>query len=209
MHGFGSCYNSANPCNSIDYHKKPGKPPALIKTMKDANVARDDLYKSGTIHTNQGEPPNSISKPTPRGRQVAAKPITKGKLLRAGGPGGGPSKLASHSAQSRPAAAGARPSGNDSRPVPQPLAALNGAGYGAGGPSMRVAPPPPPVAAPVVSQDPMARALYDFSGQSAGEMSVKKDDMIVVVRKETNGKPASRCPRDFACRVLENDALLG
>src|SRR4051794_4022003 len=85
---------------SIEYNKKPGKP-AVVKVVKDPNVPRDDLYKSGTIHTNQGEPPNSVSKPTPRGKQVTARPITKGKLLRPGGPNGGPSKLASRPAQSR------------------------------------------------------------------------------------------------------------
>jgi hypothetical protein len=87
--------------SSIEYNKKPGKP-AQVKVVKDATVPRDDLYKSSTIHTGPGEPPNSISKPTPKGKQIAAKPITKGKLLRPGGPGGGPSKLASRPAQPRP-----------------------------------------------------------------------------------------------------------
>jgi myosin I len=64
-------------------------------------VPRDDLYKSGTIFTGPGEPPNSQSRPTPRGKQVAGKPITKGKLLRPGGPGGGPSKLATRPAERR------------------------------------------------------------------------------------------------------------
>ncbi|KAJ8613177.1 hypothetical protein MRB53_037043 [Persea americana] len=77
----------------IEYAKKPGKV-SLVKTVKDPSVPRDDLYKSGTIHTSQGEPPNSVSKRTPRGRQIAAKAITKGKLLRPGGPGGGPVKAA-------------------------------------------------------------------------------------------------------------------
>ena len=93
-----SCLTS----NRIEYNKKPGKP-TTINVIKDPSVPRDDLYKSGTIHTGPGEPPNSQSRPTPRGKQVAGKPITKGKLLR---PGGGPSKLAS-----RPA---------DSGPVPRP-----------------------------------------------------------------------------------------
>ncbi|KAJ4336454.1 class II myosin, partial [Ascochyta clinopodiicola] len=86
--------------DTINYNKKPGKP-AQVKVIKDPS-ARVDLYKSGTVHTGQGEPPNSVSKPTPKGKQVAAKPITKGKLLRPGGPGGGPSKLASRPAQPRP-----------------------------------------------------------------------------------------------------------
>jgi myosin-1 len=183
----------------LEYNKKPGKP-AVIKTMKDPSIARDDLYKSGTIHTGPGEPANSQSKPTPRGKQIAAKPITTGKLLRPGGPGGAPSKLASRPApqsrpvQSRPvptpAAANNRfPSASDSRPVPQPLAALNGSAHNRqqSGSSMRAPPPPPPAPAPV-AQDPTCKALYDFAGQGAGEMSVTKGDVIIIVRKETNGK---------------------
>jgi hypothetical protein len=30
--------------------------------------------------------------------------------------------------------------------------------------------------------------MYDFAGQSQGEMTVKKGDVIIVVRKEPNGK---------------------
>lgn len=80
----------------------------MIKVVKDNTVPRDDIYKSGTIHTGQGEPPNSVSRPTPKPRQVASKPITNGKLLRPGGPKGGPSKF-----PSRPAAA--------TRPTPQQI----------------------------------------------------------------------------------------
>jgi myosin-1 len=178
---------------SIEYNKKPGKP-AVVKTQKDPNVPRDDVYKSGTIHTGQGEPPTSVSRPTPRGKSVA-RPITKGKLLRPGGPGGGPSKLASRPAQPRvtPASANQASRIETSRPVPQPLAALNGSAHARNSSSSSSRappppPPPPPSAAPV-SQDPMCRALYDFAGQSQGEMTVKKGDIVVIVRKETNGKP--------------------
>ncbi|KAI9698497.1 MAG: class II myosin [Candelina mexicana] len=117
----------------IEYNKKPGKP-ATIKAVKDNTVQRDDLYKSGTIHTGQGEPPNAVSRPTPRPKQVAGKPITKGKLLRPGGPGGGPSKLASRSAATRPVPQAAPQPANQPvarttphqvpsqpRPVPQPV----------------------------------------------------------------------------------------
>jgi len=185
--------------NTLEYNKKPGKP-AAIKTMKDPSVPRDDLYKSGTIHTGPGEPANSQSRPTPRGRQIAAKPITKGKLLRPGGPGGAPSKLASRPAQPRPvqsrpvptpAAASNRFPAADTRPVPQPLAALNGSAHNrqTSGSSMRAPPPPPPAPAPApIAQVPTCKALYDFAGQSAGEMSVAKGDVIIIVRKETNGK---------------------
>lgn len=190
--------------HSIEYNKKPGKP-AQVKVIKDPAVPRDDLYKSSTIHVGPGEPPNSISKPTPKGKQIAAKPITKGKLLRPGGPGGGPSKLASRPAQPRPvptpAAAQPRPvpaaipaATQQPRPVPQPVAALsNGTGHArnASASSTRVPPPPPPPgppAAPPAPKEPTYKALYDFAGQSAGELSIRKDELILITQKENNGK---------------------
>lgn len=179
--------------DSIEYNKKPGKL-AQVKVIKDPAVARDDLYKSGTIHTGPGEPPSSTSRPTPKGKQVAAKPITRGKLLRPGGPGGGPSKLASRPAQPRQTQPIATPAASSQpRPVPQPVAALsNGIGHARNesSSSVRAPPPPPPVAAvpaPPAPKEPTYRALYDFAGQSAGELSVKKDEIILVTQKESNG----------------------
>ena len=87
----------------VQYNKKPGKP-ASVKVQKDPAVPRDDIYKSGVIRVGPGESPNSVSRPTPRGKAVA-RPITTGKLLRPGGPGGQPAKNRS---QPRPAPA-ARP----------------------------------------------------------------------------------------------------
>jgi myosin-1 len=187
--------------SSIEYNKKPGKP-AQVKVVKDATVPRDDLYKSSTIHTGPGEPPNSISKPTPKGKQIAAKPITKGKLLRPGGPGGGPSKLASRPAQPRPvptpAAAQPKPMPatmpvpmQQSGPVSQPVSALsNGTGHAGNASAGRIPPPPPPPgppAAPPAPKEPTYKALYDFAGQSAGELSIRKDEIILVTQKENNG----------------------
>ncbi|KAF1989576.1 hypothetical protein K402DRAFT_444649 [Aulographum hederae CBS 113979] len=172
---------------TIDYNKKPGKA-AVVKAVIDPQVPRDDLYKSGTIHVAQGEPPNSVSRPTPKGKQIAAKPITKGKLLRPGGPGGGPSKLASRPAQPRPtpqpAAQRAQP-----KPVPQPVAALNGTGHArnTSASSARAPPPPPPPAAAAAPKEPVYRAMYDFQGQTGGELSVGKDELVLVTQKETNG----------------------
>lgn len=94
--------------DTIEYNKKPGKV-ATVKAIKDSTVARDDLYKSGKIHTGPGEPPNSTSKPTPKGKQVAAKPVKSGKLLKPSGGG----KLSS---AARPQAAQSRRA-----PPPQPL----------------------------------------------------------------------------------------
>ena len=201
----------------IEYNKKPGKP-AVIKVVKDNAVSRDDLYKSGTIHTGQGEPPNSRSRPTPRAKQIPGKPITNGKLLRPGGPNGGPSKLASRPNVARsvpqqpprqqqllpqtrsipqPSMSQPRPMSQatttQARSVPQPLAAVNGTNHGrsSSGSSMGRAPPPPP---PPTSNPPAAkkdlwRVLYDFGGQAGNELSISKDELIEVLKKEDNGKP--------------------
>ena len=174
-------------------------------------MSRDDLYKSGTIHTSQGEPANSVSRPTPKGKPKAGKPITQGKLLRPGGPGGGPSKLASRPAaarpipqptpsqpqQSRPTPAQTprpvpQPVASQSRPVPQPLAAVNGVGHGRNDSTSsvtRAPPPPPPPAAPPATKKDTYKALYDFAGQSQNELTLLKDEIIEVLQKESNGMP--------------------
>ena len=171
-------------------------------------VPRDDLYKSGTIHTGQGEPANSVSRPTPRPKQVPGKPISNGKLLRPGGPKGGPSK------SSRPTPA-ARPT-PQARPIPQPAVPVeqnvpaqrrptqqqptativNGFGHNrnesASSNGRAVPPPPPPPPPPAVAaagpKKEVFRVLYDFEGQTASEMSLKKDELLEIVRKEGNGK---------------------
>ncbi|GAB7356705.1 hypothetical protein MBLNU459_g7411t1 [Dothideomycetes sp. NU459] len=197
--------------DTIQYNKKPGKP-STIKVVKDSTVPRDDLYKSGTIHTGPGESPSSVSKATPKGKQVAGKPITSGKLLRPGGPGGQPSKLASRpAAQSRPvpqarpipqavpqpAAAQQQPVARaipQAVPVPQPVASLNGTTHtrnvsSASTASARVVPPPPPPppAAVAPPKEPQFKALYDFVGQTSGELSMRKDEIILITQKESNG----------------------
>lgn len=195
----------------VEYNKKPGKL-ATIKAVQDPQVARDDLYKSGEIHTGPGEPPNSVSKRTPKGKPVAAKPITKGKLLRAGGPGGAPSKLASRPAQPRPTP---QPAAAQSRPVPQPVAALsNGTSHArntstSSTSSARPPPPPPPAVAPA-PKEPTFKALYDFNGQTSGEMSVHKDEIILITQKEGNGMynilQEQWTRTDSACRLVASEA---
>ncbi len=213
---------------SIEYNKKPGKP-ATIKVVKDNAVPRDDIYKSGTIHTGQGEPPNSISRPTPKGKPKSGRPITTGKLLRPGGPGGGPSKLAARPAASRPVpqnralpgqpatsqprpvpqllqpAAQSRPVPQlavqsrsmphpvaaQSRPFPQPIPTMNGGSHSRtdSTSSINRAPPPPPPGPPPAKQKDTYRALYDFAGQSAIELTLQKNEIIEVVQKADNGNP--------------------
>jgi myosin-1 len=176
----------------IEYNKKPGKQ-AQVKVVKDANVPRDDLYKSGTIHTGQGEPPSSVSKQTPRGRQIAAKPITKGKLLKAGGPGGANGKLSSRP-KPTPQPVAPRAAVNQARPMTQPVVASQQAtnGYGhsrneSASSAVRPPPPPPPPVAPPAPRESTYKAVYEFNGQSAGEMSIKKDEIIIIEKKEANG----------------------
>ncbi|GLA86409.1 class II myosin [Aspergillus tubingensis] len=187
----------------IEYNKKPGKL-ATVKVVKDPAASNVDSYKSSTIHTSAGEPPSSVSKPTPRPKQVAARPVTKGKLLRPGGPGGGPSKLASRPVPARqplpqsaaqPAAVQPPPAPRPAvspaaqpRPVPQPVAAVAAAQHtrNASTSSAR-APPPPPPATPPAQKKPMAKVLYDFNSDQTNELSIRAGELVQIVSKEGNG----------------------
>ena len=177
--------------------------------IKDPTVARDDLYKSGTIHTGQGEPPNLVSKPTPRGKAVASRPITKGKLLRPGGPGGAPGKLSS---ATKAPSMGSRPVSQARASIQNP-SSLQQSTHTQNTPSIlsnqqtpkpslngntpRAAPPPPPPAppaAPPAPAEPTYKALYDFAGQTSGELSLQKGEIILVTQKENNGMCCSISP---------------
>lgn len=191
---------------TIEYSKKPGKI-VVVKSKKDPNIPRDDVYKSSTIHVGPGEPPGSVSKPTPKGKQVAAKPITTGRLLRPGGPKGGP-------AMNRPTAP--RPIPQEPRAIPQPqaqpLVTANpvvaaaasaaqqriptAAAVPAGPPARNAStassrppppPPPPPQPQPAASAEPTCKAKYDFAGTTDKELSVSTGEIVVIIRKEGNG----------------------
>lgn len=69
----------------IEYSKKKDKK-AVIKAVKDETVQKDDVYKSHAIHVPSGEPPNSVSMSPAKRKPGVVRPITKGKLLRKGGP---------------------------------------------------------------------------------------------------------------------------
>ena len=176
---------------SLEYNKKPGKP-ATVKVMKDPAIPRDDMYKSGTIHVGQGESPNSGSRPTPRGKAIA-KPITSGKLLRPGGPGGGQSKVVS---RPRPAAASTPRAMPTPTAVNRPVAQVNGAGAHARNESAssvsssRFPPPPAPPAAPPARAPgkPQAKVKYDFSSPNSNELDISAGDLLDILQKESNGK---------------------
>ncbi|KAH8813206.1 P-loop containing nucleoside triphosphate hydrolase protein [Xylogone sp. PMI_703] len=179
---------------SIEYAKKPGKQ-QIIKVMKDSTM-REDFYKSATVHTTPGEPPNSVSKPLPKGKPVPAKPFTKGRLIRPGGPGGRPSRITNTNRNTTPVASAV----NQVRNVPPQPAVVQQAianhtktpstGHArvSSQSSARAVPPPPPPPPPAAaSKEPQYRVLYDFAGQSANELSLSKDELITVVQKENNG----------------------
>ncbi|TGZ85249.1 hypothetical protein EX30DRAFT_19308 [Ascodesmis nigricans] len=188
---------------TIEYSKKPGKI-VTIKSMKDPAVPRDAVYKSSTIHAAPGLPPDSPSAPTPKGKPVPPRAITTGKLLRPGGPGGGPAKNRQTTArplpqeqlpvrQPRPVpqptpAAAVTPTPAP-RPVPQ-LATVTTSHTRTGSASARPPPPPPPPPPPhpaVPPADPTCKALYDFSGQTGQELAITAGEVLILVSKEDNG----------------------
>lgn len=191
--------------DGVEYNKKPGKP-AVVKAQKDSTVPRDDYYKSGVIHVGQGESPHSASRPTPRGKAIA-RPITTGKLLRPGGPGG---QAARNKPQSRPAPAAARPQPAAqpvaARPIPaaipaaipRPTPQTNGIpSHTRNDSANRAPPPPPPPAAPpaaAASSKPQAKVKYDFNSPNSNELSISVGQIIEIVQKEGNGKFRTSSP---------------
>jgi myosin-1 len=196
---------------AIQYNKKPGKL-AQVKAVKDPQVRRDDTYKSGTIHTGPGEPPNSESAKTPKGKPVVAKPINSGKLLKKSG-----GKLSQQAAQRKPPPQ-ARPlpgGGHTEAPrqerivpqpqaVPHPVAALrtepvSHARTPSSGSGRMPPPPPPPPSQPAPPRDPQFKAMYDFAGQTSGELSLRKDEIIIVTQQENNGMHCTRVFVIYQC----------
>jgi myosin I len=187
--------------DSIEYARKPNKM-QLVKVIKDRDAARppvsDDFYKSGAIHTQQGELPNSVSRPLPKGKPIPAKPFTKGRLIKPGGPGGRPSRITNTSNRNTtPVSRGLAAS--RARSVPQPPPTLQQSipthtRNTSSTSSARVVPPPPPPAPPAAPREPQYRVLYDFAGQSANEITLRKDELITVIQKENNGKQSFPIP---------------
>ncbi|KAF4121742.1 myosin I [Geosmithia morbida] len=190
----------------IEYAKKPGKM-QQVKVLKDSQMPAD-FYKSGAVHTQQGEPPSSVSKPTPKAKPVPPKPITRGKLIKPGGPNGRPSRLTGNrTAKPRPGAnnvrstlqppaalsSGPSPAASSpaiAKPTPTPIAAQTSSAsipsHTRNQNSITRAPPPPPPP-PAGPPKIMAKVLYDFAGQRDNELSIVAGQIIEIVQKEDNG----------------------
>jgi myosin I len=69
----------------LEYAKKKDKK-AQVKFIKDERVTKDGVYKSHAVSIASGEPPESLSRPPAKRKPGVVRPITQGKLLRAGGP---------------------------------------------------------------------------------------------------------------------------
>ncbi|KAI0800616.1 P-loop containing nucleoside triphosphate hydrolase protein [Fomes fomentarius] len=168
---------------TIDYNKKKEKR-AQIKFIKDETIPRGDTYKSHTVHVPSGEPPNSQSRPVPRPKEGVVRPITQGKLLRKGGPS---DKKPAAVSRPKPAAQ-PLPGKSSVTPAAKPAATASSSTKT----SAPRAPPPPPARAPAPPPPPaepdveLYKAKYAFEGQ-AGEMALKKDDIVELVEKDNNG----------------------
>lgn len=177
---------------TVEYAKKRDKK-AQIKFIKDERITKDGVYKSHSVSVASGEPPGSLSRPPAKRKPGIVRPITQGKLLRAGGPSDKPkavSKLKPTArplpGQSTPAAAMPAPVANHTPIVKQPLTPSSSAGQRPPpAPPRNIAPPPPPPPPPQ-PDIPMYRAKFTFEGQE-GEMSLQKDDVVELVEKDDNG----------------------
>ncbi|RDB29666.1 Myosin-1 [Hypsizygus marmoreus] len=167
---------------AVDYSKKKDKK-SQIKFLRDETVLKDGVYKSHVVHVGSGEPPNSLSRPPAKRKPGVVRPITEGKLLRAGGPD--KTKTVS---KPKPTAR-ALPGQSAPTPVlkPTPSASTTTTSQRAPpAPPRHTAPPPPPPPPPAKPEVPTYRAKFAFEGQE-GEMSLAKDDVVELVEKDDNG----------------------
>ncbi|RDB27584.1 Myosin-1 [Hypsizygus marmoreus] len=167
---------------AVDYSKKKDKK-AQITFLRDETVLKDGVYKSHVVHVGSGESPNSLSRPPAKRKPGVVRPITQGKLLRAGGPD--KTKTVS---KPKPTAR-ALPGQSAPTPVlkPTPSASTTTTSQRAPpAPPRHNAPPPPPPPPPAKPEVPTYRAKFAFEGQE-GEMSLAKDDVVELVEKDDNG----------------------
>ncbi|KAJ6575419.1 P-loop containing nucleoside triphosphate hydrolase protein [Mycena capillaripes] len=184
---------------TISYSKKKDKK-ADIKFIKDETVQKDDLYRSHTVHVPSGEPAGSLSRPPAKRKPGIVRPITQGKLLKAGGPSDKPRPASRPKPAARPLPGKTTPSAAPTPVIrstpaaaPKPAAATPSAATARAPPAKRSSvapppppPPPPPPAAPAKPAVPMYRAKFDFAGEE-GEMSLTKDDLVELLEQDDNG----------------------
>ncbi|KAJ7293040.1 P-loop containing nucleoside triphosphate hydrolase protein [Mycena rebaudengoi] len=181
---------------TLAYSKKKDKK-AEIKFIKDETVKKDDLYKSHTVHVPTGEPAGSLSRPPAKRKPGIVRPITQGKLLKAGGPSDKPKPTSKPTPTARPlpgktatSAVGAPPPmAAATRATPAaatPKAApASAARASAPAPAARASAPPPPPPPPKPAAN-LYRAKFDFAGEE-GEMSLTKDDIVELIEQDDNG----------------------
>jgi myosin I len=141
-------------------------------------VPRDDVYKSSTVHVPRGLPPNSESRPTPRGRSArpyAAQPDVTQSYAKP--------RTASLTSPTQ-----SRRSPGFSQTVPQAVRVTQPPATRTSRQPPPPPPPPPPPTLPPAPAQPIYRALYDFNGQTPSEMSFSKGEILEITEKEGNGK---------------------
>ncbi|KAK0198806.1 P-loop containing nucleoside triphosphate hydrolase protein [Armillaria mellea] len=177
---------------TIDYAKKKEKR-AQITVVRDETIKKDDVYKSHTVRVPSGEPAGSLSRPPAKRKAGVIRPITQGKLLKAGGPSKPSGNRPKPTVRALPGKVASPVSVATSTPTPKPkpkptpssVTSSNGS-RPPPAPPRNVAPPPPPPPPPAAPAVPMYRAKFAFEGQE-GEMSLKKDDLVELVEKDDNG----------------------
>lgn len=177
--------------NSLEYSKKKDKK-ATITFKKDETVQKDDVYKSSTVSVCTGEPPNSQSRPPAKKKPGIVRPITSGKLLRAGGPSNANNKPKARSVPrvNPTPKIQTLPSGNTSSltsSIPTATTTTTTTASRGVPPQPKrasVAPPPRP---PPISSTPKYKALFDFETEENGEMALVKDELVEVSQKDDNG----------------------
>ncbi|KAG8905402.1 class II myosin, partial [Tulasnella sp. 403] len=189
---------------TVEYLKKRDKK-QIITFRKDETITHDDVYKSHVVSVPSGEPPTSVSRPPAKRKAREVRPITKGKLLKAGGPSGPKPATAPRpkpQAQPLPTQSSLGLTTSNVQPPPTfaaksvtpaakatpPAVKRISAGAAAAAPPPPPPPPPPPAAIPESEPEPevpLYKALYPFEGQP-GEMSLAKDDAVELLEKDEN-----------------------
>ncbi|KAF9225527.1 myosin class I heavy chain [Gyrodon lividus] len=163
---------------TIEYAKKKDKK-TQIQFVKDETVQKDDVYKSHTVYVPSGELATSVSRPRAKRKPGVVRPITQGKLLRAGGP----SDKAKNACRTKPTA----------QPMPgKPVQLVSLIAVNSTRATAAPRAPPPPAKSPALPLPPeepdveLYRAKFAFQGQE-GEMVLQKDDIVELIEKDDNG----------------------